>query len=175
MKKRVTIAEKVADTGPTVEAGILARLFGLTPTRISQLGKSGVLPKAGRGKYFLWPSIKNYIAELRDPKLNAHGRADGSDNPESLRAKRETKLDLECKKLDFQIKVLNNEYVSVESELQDGYLISQTIRSEILKIPSELPQALIGLDYAEAVEKCEKFADHMIAILHDCNNYEDRR
>lgn len=167
-----TAAKK--DSEPTVEAGVLARLFGLTPTRISQLGKAGTLPKAKeRGRYLLWPSIKNYIAELRDPKLNAHGRADGGDNPETLRAKRERKLDLECDKLDFQLKILQGDYVSNESQKRRGLQISQTIRGEILKIPAQLPQSLLGLEYAASVQKCEEFADHMLSELHNVANYEE--
>jgi hypothetical protein len=162
----------VSEEGPTVEAAVLARLFSLTPTRISQLGKAGTLPKAKeRGKYLLWPSIKNYIAELRDPKLNGYGRADGGGEAETLRMKRERKIDLECEKLDAQVKVMTGEHVSLESQKRKGLLISQTIRGQILRIPAELPQAIIGLEYVAAVLKCEEFADHMLEELHNVENY----
>ena len=161
------------DEGPTVEAAVLARLFGLTTTRIAQLGKAGTLPKAKeRGKYMLWPSIKNYIAELRDPKINAHGRADGGDDPETLRKKRERKLDLECEKLDVQIKVMQGEYVTIDSQERLGLQMSHVMRSEIMKIPAELPQALVGLEYPEAVKRCEDFADHMLEQLNNVESYE---
>lgn len=62
-------------------------------------------------------------------------------------------------------------YVTRESQVRDGLLISQAIRGEILKIPARLPQALVGLDYPAAVQKCEEFADHILAQLYDVGNY----
>jgi hypothetical protein len=168
------MSEAKQDSAPTVEAATLAKLFGLTPTRISQLGKSGVLPKANeRGKYLLWPSIKNYIAELKNPKLNRYGRADGGgDEPETLRIKRERKIDLECAKLNHQVKVMEGEYISRESQIQAGLMAGQAIKQLILKIPAELPQALLGLDYSGALQKCEDYAHAMLTEISSAETYE---
>ena len=167
--------ERKKESAPTVSAGVLAQLFGLTPTRISQLGKAGTLPKAKeRGKYLLWPSIKNYISALKDPKQNGYGTADGTDGPETLRSRRERKLELECEKLDHQIKVMQGEYVTKESQIREGLLVSQVIRAQILKIPADLPQSIIGLEYSDAVIRCEQFADHMLAELYEAEKYHDK-
>ena len=45
-------------------------------------------------------------------------------------------------------------YVTKESQLRDGLATGQAIKSLVLKIPAELPQMIIGLDYADAVAKC---------------------
>lgn len=165
-RKKPPAQEAQKDTLPTVEAGTLAQLFGLTPTRISQLGKAGTLPKAKeRGRYLLWPSIKNYIAALKNPKLNAHGTADGTEDPETLRGKRERKLDLECDKLQHQIKVMEGEYVTRESQIRDGMATGEAIKALVLKIPSDLPQMIIGLDYPDAVARCEDYAYQILTSL----------
>lgn len=49
-------------------------------------------------------------------------------------------------------------YVTKESQIRDGLATGQTIKSFVLKIPAELPQMIIGLDYADTVQVCEDYA-----------------
>lgn len=53
-------------------------------------------------------------------------------------------------------------YVTKESQIREGMATGQTIKALVLKIPAELPQMLVGLDYPDAVAKCE---DYSFAIL----------
>ena len=44
----------------------MAKLLDLTPQRVQQLANSGVIPKAGHGKYDLIYSVQSYIRHLRE-------------------------------------------------------------------------------------------------------------
>tara|TARA_R110002110_G_C13189034_1_gene694311 strand:+ start:65 stop:637 length:573 start_codon:yes stop_codon:yes gene_type:complete len=56
-------------------------------------------------------------------------------------------------------------YVTKESQLRRGIFIGQTIKSLVLKIPAELPQATVGLEYAENQARCEDYAYSILTQL----------
>lgn len=56
-------------------------------------------------------------------------------------------------------------YVTKESQIREGMATGQAIKSLVLKIPAELPQQLVGLDYPAAVEKCEDYAFGILTSL----------
>lgn len=45
---------------------IIARLLGITPRRLQQLAKEGIVPKAGRGQYPLAGVIRAYIQYIQN-------------------------------------------------------------------------------------------------------------
>lgn len=49
----------------TVSSTIMGNLFSLTQRRIRQLAEEGIIEKASRGKYVLYPSIQKYIAYVK--------------------------------------------------------------------------------------------------------------
>lgn len=53
----------------------ISRLLDLTPQRVGQLVKEGIIPKAERGRYELVPVVQSYIRYLRDRavKGDVHG------------------------------------------------------------------------------------------------------
>jgi hypothetical protein len=57
-------------------------------------------------------------------------------------------------------------YVTIESQTRDGMAFSEAAKSQILRIPAELPQMIIGLDYADAVQRCEDYAYGILTTLH---------
>lgn len=48
----------------------ICKLLDLTPQRVNQLVRSGVIPKQERGRYELVPVVKAYIRYLRDRAVN---------------------------------------------------------------------------------------------------------
>lgn len=62
-------------TGVAVDA--VAALFGLTPRRIQQLAKEGILPKAERGRYNLAACVRSYVAHLQSKLQEAQNRQAG--------------------------------------------------------------------------------------------------
>jgi len=47
------------------------------------------------------------------------------------------------------------------------FFLGHVFKQMILKIPAELPQMIIGLEYAEAVKRCE---DYAYAILKEVSS-----
>lgn len=60
---------------------------------------------------------------------------------------------------------LQEYYVTKESQIDAGLSMGQAIKSLILKIPAELPQMVVGLEYAEVLEKLEDYAYSMLTGL----------
>ena len=146
------------DEGPTVEAVVLARLFGLTPTRISQLGKNGTLPKAReRGKYLLWPSVKNYIAALKNPKVNGHSTADGTELPEGIRTRKERKIDLECQKIEHQLEVQKGKYMLKSDAVEAASVAALASKTAWEGLEDEIPPMLEGLTAAKMKVKLRDY------------------
>lgn len=56
-------------------------------------------------------------------------------------------------------------YVTKESQIREGMATGQTIKALVLKIPAELPQMLVGLDYPDAVAKCEDYSFGILTAL----------
>lgn len=56
-------------------------------------------------------------------------------------------------------------YVTKESQIREGMATGEAIKALVLKIPSDLPQMVIGLDYADAVERCEDYAYGILTSL----------
>jgi hypothetical protein len=50
----------------TYPLDVIARLLMLTPRRVQQLVKEGIIPKAERGRYELVPAVQGYIRYLKD-------------------------------------------------------------------------------------------------------------
>ena len=152
-KKQPEQKEEVA-----VEAVVLARLFGLTPTRISQLGKNGTLPKAkARGKYLLWPSIKNYIAALKNPKVNGNGTANGEELPEGIRTRKEKKLDLECQKIEFALDVSKGKFISKSAAIEAASIAAIASKTAWESLEDTLPPMLEGLPAPKMKMKLRDF------------------
>lgn len=57
----------------TVDAHVLARLFGVTQRTITSLAQQGAVVRAGRGSFDFAASIKKYVEHLRE---TATGRGD---------------------------------------------------------------------------------------------------
>lgn len=75
------------------------------------------------------------------------------------------KLTAEASAKEHQLLVETAHYVTKESQEREGLAAGQLIKQLILKIPAELPQLLVGLEYPEAVKKCESFADHILSEI----------
>lgn len=65
----------------------------------------------------------------------------------------------------FRLHKERGEFVTIESQLKSGAEMGQVVRALILKIPTDLPQMILGLDYADAVLKCEDYAFGMLTEI----------
>lgn len=99
----------MAATENEVTADVLAKLFNMTPRRVHQLVKEGVIPKVGRGKYPLATSIRSYVGHLQGL---AASTGTSNDAPDLLR-ERTRKERANADKTEFDLAIQRKEYVHV--------------------------------------------------------------
>ena len=75
----------------------------------------------------------------------------------------------------FRLHVEMGQYVTRESQEREGLHAGQVIKQMIMRIPSELPQALVGLEYPDAVKKCDEFAYSMLLEMSELGKLLDDR
>jgi hypothetical protein len=82
------------------------------------------------------------------------------------------KVQLEGLKAAFAIHREQSFYVTRASQEAAGIRAGQVIKQLILKIPAELPQMLLGLDYPEALQRCEDYAHAILNAMSSAETYE---
>lgn len=111
------------------------------------------------------------------PALKA--KADASKSRASLSEEilqaRLRKLTAEAAAKEHALLVEEGRYVTKESQEREGLAAGQIIKSLILKIPADLPQILVGLEYPEAVKKCEDYAYQILTEISDSKTYDSVR
>ena len=50
-----------------VSGAVIAELMEISPRRVEQLAKLGVIPREGRGKYRVGKAVPAYLCYLREP------------------------------------------------------------------------------------------------------------
>lgn len=85
--------EKKAD--PSYPADFFARLFNLTPRRVQQLAKDGVIPRAGRGEYPLLASVRGYVDFLQKAAAGQNRKTFDKGERERLASEQADKVAIE--------------------------------------------------------------------------------
>jgi phage terminase Nu1 subunit (DNA packaging protein) len=139
-----------ADTkSPTVDVGTLSRLFNLTAVRVQQLAKDGIVTKAERGRYDLWPSIRGYIKFLQERKVNQWDNGDEAGDWQKERARlTRAKADM----AEMQAAILKgtvHEAKAVEAVWIDHLL---ACRAKLLSMPKKLAPRIHGIEKLAAIE-----------------------
>jgi len=124
---------------PTVDVATLSKLFNLTTVWTQKLAKDGIIVKAERGKYELWPSIKGYIKHLQERRVNQWDNGDekGDWNAERTRLTK-AKADI----AEMQAAILKgtvHEAKAVELVWTDHLL---ACRAKLLAMPKKLAPRL---------------------------------
>ena len=83
----------------TYPVEIVAELLDLTPRRVYQLTKEGIIPKASRGRYELVPAVRGYIKYLRDRAINADVKDGDTDHRKRLTKARADIAEKEAERL----------------------------------------------------------------------------
>lgn len=160
-------------TEPTglVDVTMLSRLLNLTPQRVSQLTKEGVIPKASRGKYPLIQCVQGYIKFLQARVNGASAAGTGAGGPGyyAARTRREDAMahmaELELDKLRGSLvdrAAYDREVASVHIQFRDALVamcsrVAPLIAAETdaakcrIMMLTEVSSALSLLGTAEAV------------------------
>jgi phage terminase Nu1 subunit (DNA packaging protein) len=118
----------------TVSVEALARLFDCTPQLVTGLAREGIVIKAGRGKYQLATSIRNYVRHLRDRASGRRGK-DGSVDAitEGALLKREQRKNYELKNA-----VLSGSAIPVEAIEPAWSRVVRAGRMAVLAAPARI-------------------------------------
>lgn len=122
--------EKQGSESPSTDVTTLSKLFNLTPIRIQQLANEGVTVKSARGRYELWPSIKNYIKYLQERKINQW--TTDEENPTELKKHQLRRTKEEADKLELQNAKTRGELVPINEVIRYFQGFASEIRTTIL-------------------------------------------
>lgn len=108
----------------------ISKLLDLTPRRVQQLSKEGVIPKAERGRYELVPAVRGYIRYLKERSINP-----GVVSFDEVRAR---KTAAEAELVEIELKERRNSLVPV-SDVIDAWLeLIAACKSRMLSMPAKL-------------------------------------
>lgn len=129
----------------------ISKLLDLTPRRVQQLSKEGVIPRAERGRYELVPAVRGYIAYLKERSINP-----GVVSFDEVRA-RKTAAEAELAELDLQEK---KKQLVPMSEVIDKWLeLIGACRARMLSIPAKLAP-VVAVEESPAI--CKQIIEEQI-------------
>jgi transcriptional regulator with XRE-family HTH domain len=111
--------------------------------------------------------METTVANLDALRAKAGSGKEKTEIGRAIQEARLRKLLAEAAAKEHALQVERGNYVTIESQIRDGSLIGQTVKSLFLKIPAELPQIILGLDYPDAVTSCEDYVYQILADLHE--------
>ncbi|WP_299084139.1 terminase small subunit, Nu1 [uncultured Ruegeria sp.] len=149
-----------ASGGPTYGVEVFAKLFNLTPRRIQQLAKEGIIPKASRGQYELAPVVRGYVAYLQ-AKLENPSFAEKI----SLNAERARKTKAEADKAEMEAAKMRGDLVDAIEMREALELVMSEIKTKLL---NNTPTRIAARTKSEKKEaKIKAIAkDEIAASLH---------
>lgn len=161
---------------------IIAKLFGVTPRRVQQLAKEGIIPVAQEKpyKFDLLATVQAYIKYL-SAKVNGKEEK-GAEDVQAITKKLKAEADLKRYKADMaemQLKELEGEMhrsEDVEAVMND---LVYTIRSMILALPGRLAMDIVQTtnpNEASALirTECNKILEELAAYNYDPEVYQRR-
>lgn len=126
----------------TVPLATVAKLLDLTERRVNQLAKSGVLPKAARGRYELVPVVRAYIHYLRQKTVNNDV---GADDYAKHRA-RLTKAKADMAEMEKD--QMANQLIPA-NDVQDAWeVMVSNMRNKMLSLPTKVATAVFVAENA---------------------------
>ena len=104
----------------------ICKLLDLSPRRVQQLSKEGVIPKAERGRYELVPAVRGYISYLKERTVT--GDVKEGDNVISFDEARRRKIAAEAALAELELEKERGNVVSIEQT----QLSNNSLRSNIV-------------------------------------------
>ena len=139
----------------TYKAEVIADLLDLTPRRVRQLVKEGVLPAGDKGLYEVKPMVVAYIRYLRRDSV-ADEKAPGSVGEAELRLKQ-----ARARQAELETEELEGKLIRVEAAEKAFVDMVSVARARLLALPSKLaPQ----LENETSAIKCQHLVE---TAIHD--------
>jgi len=122
----------------SVSAQQLAALLMISTGRVRQLAQEGVIPKAGRDAYPLVAGVRGYVRWLND------------DARRSKQVEARARVgEARAQEIDLRIKQKMEGLIPAEDYRQVIGALVRTVRSELVKVPNNLPKIVRDTARAE--------------------------
>jgi phage terminase Nu1 subunit (DNA packaging protein) len=125
----------------------VAKLLMLTPQRINQLVKQGVVPKDGHGKYELVGAVQGYISFLRENALH------GVKGVLTISESKQRKLAAEAKMAELQLDLERKEVVRISYVEPQWTSLVTAMKTKLLGMPNKLTPLLVSQDNFNMVNR----------------------
>jgi Holliday junction resolvase-like predicted endonuclease len=125
--------------------GEVSEYLGLTPQRVCQLVKEGVVPRVGRGEYDLVAAFQGYIAYLRE---NSE-----SEERMGISEAKQRKLAAEAQLAELTLEQEKKKLVRVDAIEEYWVGIVTAAKTKFLAMPNRLSPLLVGQEKIASVHK----------------------
>jgi len=150
-------------TADVVSTDELGALLGVTARTVTELGRRGIIRRAGRGRWPLAESIRLYCEHLRETAAGRAG-ADADGRPLDLAAERAKLARAQRERVELDNAVRRGELVEVEG-IRGRYAGMVTAaKSKLLGVPSKAKGRLPHL-VIEDIETLEELIHEALAEL----------
>jgi len=132
----------------TYPVAVIAKLLDLTPQRVQQLVKEGIISREEKGRYELVPCVRGYIRYLRDRAIGVDALPD-----EAARASRARLIKAQAEAQEMENARTRNELIPrgvVEEELGKVFV---AFRSRINSVDTKAPPRMIGCNSLPEMQK----------------------
>lgn len=138
----------------------ISKLLDLTPQRINQLCRDGVIPKAERGRYELVPVVQAYIRYLRDRavKGDVHGDDYSTHRTRLIKARADV-MEMEKAQMDASL--------IPATDVQEAWVeVLAACRAKLLSIPTKAaPEVFASSDINEVKSILKETVNEALAEL----------
>lgn len=148
----------------TVPLDTICRLLDLTPQRVNQLAKEGVIPKVERGRYELVPVVRAYIQYLRMGNL----KRDLPENDYTTHRMRLTRARADIMEME---KAQMEERLIPAGDIEEAWLEASTnMRAKMLALPSKAAPEIFAAETLAEVKSLLK--ENVYEALNELTNIE---
>ena len=118
----------------------VAKLLMLSPRRVNQLAKQGIIPKEAEGRYDLIGSVQGYISYLKENSINE------IQGVITIAESKQRKLAAEAKMAELQYDLESGKVVSLEYVRPQWESLVMAMKTKLLAIPNKLTPLLVSQD-----------------------------
>ena len=124
---------------------VIAKLMNISARRVQQLSQDGIIPKPDKGKYDVLKCFIGYVRYLQNQK-----------NDRPIDKARDKLIQLQCEKLEMDLKTKNRETVETEEVIRVWSDMILKFRARMLTIPGKGAVSIVNESKIENIEKTLK-------------------
>lgn len=148
----------------TVPLDTICKLLDLTPQRINQLAKEGVIPKLERGRYELVPVVRAYIQYLRMGNL----KRDLPEDDYTTHRMRLTRAKADIMEME---RAQMEEKLIPAGDIEEAWIeATSNMRAKMLSLPTKASPELFAAESLSEVKSILK--EHIFEALTELENVE---